>query len=97
MASAGGVRPRRAPAAVHAFLAARGGLGRIDYLLGSRAALARVWKPWDVAVTVDTRHVVVGHSSIIYGITARGRMAVVYPDTVTPGQIIHDVPLLARA
>jgi hypothetical protein len=33
---------------------------------------------------------------VVYGVTASGRMAVVYPSNVAPAQIVHDVPLLAR-
>jgi hypothetical protein len=40
--------------------------------------------------------VTVGHTAIVYGITATGRMSVVYPSNFTPEQIVHDVPLLAR-
>ena len=92
------VDPKRdTPTAIRAFLSARGATGRIDYLLGTGPQLRRTWKAWDVGVTVDTAHVTTGHSAIIYGITASGRMAVVYPSTVTPAQIVHDVPLLARS
>jgi protein SCO1 len=89
------VDPRRdTPAAIGTFLSARDATGTMDYLLGSRAQLRRVWKAWDVAV--ETSHGLTdGHSSIVYGITASGRMAVVYPSTFTPAQIVHDVPLLA--
>jgi protein SCO1/2 len=90
------VDPRRdTPAAIRTFLKARGALGRMDYLLGSRAQLHRAWKAWDVAVSTGKNKLTDGHSSVIYGITASGSMAVVYPSNFTPQQIIHDVPLLA--
>ena len=90
------VDPRRdTPAAIRTFLSARGASGRMDYLLGSRAQLQRTWKAWGVGVYTDKHHITAGHSSIVYGITASGRMAVVYPSNFSPGQIIHDVPLLA--
>jgi len=91
------VDPRRdTPAAVRSFLTARDAAGRMDYLLGSRAALHRVWKAWDVGI--QTSHGLTdGHSSIVYGITGSGRMAVVYPSNFSPAQIVHDVPLLARS
>jgi protein SCO1/2 len=90
------VDPRRdTPAAVRSFLSARGATGRMDYLLGSSAALKRVWRAWDVGV--QTSHGLTdGHSSIVYGITASGRMAVVYAANFSPAQIEHDVPLLAH-
>jgi protein SCO1/2 len=85
------------PAAVRSYLAARGATGRMDYLLGTRAQLAPTWKAWDVAVTTGTNQLTAGHSAVVYGITASGRMAVVYPVNFTPQQIVHDVPLLARS
>jgi protein SCO1/2 len=92
------VDPRRdTPAAIHTFLKARDALGTMDYLLGSSAQLHRVWKAWDVAISTGKNQLTDGHSSIIYGITASGSMAVVYPSNFSPQQIIHDVPLLARA
>ena len=63
-------------------------------LLGSRSALHRVWKAWDVGIQTKNGYTA-GHSSIIYGITGTGRMAVVYPSNFSPAQIVHDVPLLA--
>ena len=91
------VDPRRdTPAAIRSFLAARGATGRMDYLLGSPRALHAAWKAWDVGVQTS-RGFTAGHSSIVYGITASGRMAVVYPSNFSPAQIVHDVPLLARS
>ena len=92
------VDPRRdTPAAIRAFLRARDAVGRMDYLIGSPRQLAPIWKRWDVAVTAGPNRLTAGHSSVIYGITGTGRMAVVYPSNVTPGQIEHDAPLLARS
>jgi protein SCO1/2 len=92
------VDPRRdTPTAIRAFLSARDAIGRMDYLIGSPAQLTRVWKRWDVAVTEGAKRVTAGHSSVIYGITGTGRMAVVYPSNVTPAQIEHDALLLARS
>ena len=91
------VDPRRdTPTAIRSFLRARDATGRMDYLLGSTRQLHRVWKAWDVGV--ETSHGLTdGHSSIVYGITASGRMAVVYPANFSPAQIVHDVPLLAAS
>jgi protein SCO1/2 len=92
------VDPRRdTPSAVRSFLRVRDALGRMDYLLGSMAALRRTWKAWDVAVVTGKNKLTAGHSSIIYGITASGRIAVVYPSDFTPAEIVHDVPLLASS
>jgi protein SCO1/2 len=90
------VDPKRdTPSAIRTFLRARDASGRMDYLLGSWTQLRKAWKDWDIAVSAGKNQVTTGHSSIIYGITASGRMAVVYPADFTPQQIIHDVPLLA--
>jgi protein SCO1/2 len=92
------VDPRRdTPADVRSFLAARDALGRMDYLLGSVRQLLPVWKEWQVGVTLGPGKVIAGHSAIVYGITASGRMADVYPSNFSPAQIVHDVPLLARS
>jgi protein SCO1/2 len=92
------VDPRRdTPAAVRSFLAAHDAIGRIDYLLGTGSQLRRTWRSWDVAVQVDTKTPTVGHSAIVYGVTASGRIAVVYPSNFTPAQITHDVPVLASS
>jgi protein SCO1/2 len=91
------VDPRRdTPNAIRQFLAARDALGRMDYLVGTWPQLLRTWKAWAVGVNIDNKQVTVGHTAIVYGITATGRMSVVYPSNFTPEQIVHDVPLLAR-
>jgi protein SCO1/2 len=91
------VDPKRdTPAAVKAFLSARDASGRMDYLLGSRKQLKPVWKAWGVGVVLGGNQLTTGHTDIVYGVTAAGRMAVVYPPNFTPAQIVHDVPLLAR-
>jgi protein SCO1 len=92
------VDPKRdTPSAIRTFLAARDAAGRMDYLIGTRKQLKPVWKAWDVAVVVDKNQLTTGHSDIVYGITASGRIAVVYPPNFTPAQIVHDVPVLARS
>jgi cytochrome oxidase Cu insertion factor (SCO1/SenC/PrrC family) len=69
----------------------------MDYLVGSPRTLAPVWKAWDIAVVKGRNQLTTGHSDLVYGITASGRIAVVYPASFTPAQIVHDVPLLARS
>jgi len=92
------VDPKRdTPSTIRTFLAARDAAGRMDYLIGTRKQLKPVWKAWDVAVVVDKNQLTTGHSDIVYGITASGRIAVVYPPNFTPAQIVHDVPVLARS
>lgn len=83
------------PQAVRSFLAVRGALGRIDYLLGSRSQLEPIWKAWHVTLTVNNKQIT--HSSVVYGITASGHIAIVYPDDFSPQQIVHDAALLERS
>jgi len=91
------VDPRRdTPRAIQSFLAARSALGRMDYLLGDNSQLLRTWKAWHVEVVINRKLLTTGHTAVVYGITASGRIAVVYPSDFSPAQIIHDAALLAR-
>ncbi len=82
------------PATVKTFLTARGALG-IDYLLGSRAQLLPVWRAWHVIVTLNAQALT--HSDLTYGITASGKLAIVFPSDFNSGQIVHDAALLQRS
>jgi protein SCO1 len=84
------------PRAVKQFLAARGALGRMDYLIGSRRQLLPVWKAWGIAVTVNNHVDPEDHTAIVFGITSSGKIVEAYPSSFTPADIVHDVPLLAR-
>jgi protein SCO1/2 len=91
------IDPRRdTPAAVHAFLAQRGALGRVYYLLGSRRQLVPVWRAWHVTI-LPGPDASLSHSSEVYGISGRGKIRILYPANFTPQQIVHDVRLLARS
>jgi protein SCO1 len=81
--------------AVRAFLRAHRMTGRMEYLLGSRRELARVWQRYGIAVVATPEDREVGHSGGVVGITARGRRRAQYPPTFRPAWIVHDVPLLA--
>jgi protein SCO1/2 len=80
---------------VAAFLARRQMAGRMHYLVGSRAQLIPVWRAWGISVSKPTSQDEVNHSALVYGITASGKVTVVYPSNFTPADIAHDVPLLA--
>lgn len=80
---------------VRAFLAERGMLGRMQYLVGSRSTLAPVWRAWGIDASRPTATDEVAHTAVVYGITASGRIVTAYPSNFTPSQIAHDVPLLA--
>jgi protein SCO1/2 len=81
--------------AITAFLAERGMLGRMQYLVGSRSALTPVWRAWGINASNPTATDEVAHTAVVYGITGSGRIVTAYPSNFTPAQIAHDVPLLA--
>jgi len=81
--------------AIKAFLAERGMLGRMQYLIGSRPTLAPVWRAWGIDASNPTATDEVAHTAVVYGVTASGRIVTAYPSNFTPAQIAHDVPLLA--
>ena len=85
------------PATVKAFLAAHQMTGRMEYLIGSFRELAPVWRAYGVQVQAppEQREGVVGHSAFVYGITGGGSIAVLYPPTLDPAWVVHDVPQLA--
>lgn len=85
------------PAAVRAFVRAHGMIGRMTYLLGTRAQLAPVWRAYGVAVTGSPEHREVSHGAFVFGIDARGRRRVFFGQGVTPAVLAHDIPLLAAA
>ena len=86
------------PAAVAQFLSARKMTAHVQYLIGSATQLGEVWRHWDVASKrAAATPEVVAHTALIYGITASGKIAVVYPANFAPSQIVHDVPRLAGA
>jgi protein SCO1/2 len=82
--------------AVAAFLARHEMTGRMQYLVGSAAELARVWSAWGVGSSRDAQQPqFVNHSGLIYGITSSGKRLTVYAANFQPREIAHDVPLLA--
>lgn len=86
------------PRTVAAFLKAHGMTGKMQYLIGSRAELGRVWKAWNiVAKPAKAGRDLVEHSALIYGIGADGKITTLYPANFRPAQLVHDVPLLARS
>ena len=91
------------PVTVKAFVAAREMTGRMEYLIGSPGQLARVWRVWGIAVRATPerrelgRSTLVGHSAVIYGISARGDVTALYPANLQPRWIAHDVPILAAS
>lgn len=82
-------------AAVAGFLRAHGMTGRMQYLIGSGAELARTWAAWSVGSTREIGQPdLVSHSALVYGVAASGKLTTVYPATFEPSEIVHDVPRL---
>ena len=72
--------------------------GRMEYLLGSRPQLEKVWRDWNIlaqAAREGSGPDTIEHSSRIDGISASGMITTSYSDDFEPSQIAHDVPLLA--
>ena len=69
--------------------------GEMQYGIGNRPALARVWSAWGVGTQRTKNPEVIEHTALIYGIDASGKIVTVYPASFTPGQIVHDIPRLA--
>jgi protein SCO1/2 len=84
------------PKSIAAFLARHEMTGRMQYLIGSRKELARVWKAWGVGSEQDAEQPqFVNHTGIVYGVTASGKRLTLYSASFQPSEIVHDVPLLA--
>jgi protein SCO1/2 len=86
------------PAVVRRFLAAHGVGGLVDYGIGARPALERVWAAWQVAAEAPKDDPeAIEHSSLIYGVTAGGELATAYPVGFEAAAIARDLPLLASS
>jgi len=86
------------PTTVGEFLRDHGMTGKMDYLIGSAAQLGRVWAAWGVGAERDAGDpALITHSALVYGITGKGQVVVIYPESFLPSEIVHDVPRLAAA
>lgn len=86
------------PKTVRAFLQAHRMTGRMEYLIGSRPRLERVWRAWHILSKSSSGKAgpdLVEHSALIYGISASGKITTLYAADFTPSQVVHDVPILA--
>ena len=77
------------------FMHERGIAGRMEYVVGTRAGLAPIWRAYGVAVGGSPEDRLVGHSLTVRGITAAGRQRTLRGQDFKPGSVAHDVPLLA--
>ena len=83
---------------VRDFLRKRRVGGFVDYLIGTRAELEKVWANWQIARGVPKSDPeLVEHSSLIYGVTASGELATAYPVGFEAAAIVRDLPLLAES
>lgn len=84
------------PKTVKAFLIKHRMLGRMDYLIGSKRELQPIWKAYEIASEASPESREVSHTALIYGITGKGTQLALYDQAFEPGEIVHDVPLLAK-
>jgi protein SCO1/2 len=80
------------PTTTRAFVVAHRLEGSLRYLIGSQAALARVWQAYGIAQAVSTRDVL--HSDVIYLIDKKERGRVLLHSTVGPDALAADLTLL---
>ena len=88
------------PTTVKKFLAEHQMTGRMQYLIGSRPQLENVWSDWNIVAKSDPSRKnpdAVEHSALIYGISGSGEITTLYPASFKPGEIVHDVPILAAS
>ena len=86
--------PRDTPERAQAFLAKQRATGRIDFVLGSRAELRRVWKGFGRIQPQSVRR---EHQARFTLVDKRGYQRVGYPGSeATPERLAHDLRLLER-
>ena len=72
--------------------------GEIDWLLGSQAELARVWRAWHIVPEREPNDPeVIEHSADIYGVGADGKVHVLYSPEFKPALLARDVQVLASS
>jgi protein SCO1 len=85
--------PRDTPERARAFLSEQRVLGRLDFVLGSRAQLRPVWK----AFAIRPQSVTQEHQARFTLVDSRGYQRVGYPGSeATPERLAHDLRLLER-
>jgi protein SCO1/2 len=83
--------PRDTPERARAFLSEQRALGRLDFVLGSRAELRPLWKGYYVRPQSVTQE----HQSRFTLVDERGYQRVGYPGyEATPDRLAHDIRLL---
>lgn len=85
------------PAQVNRYLKRMRVEGKIDWLVGTRPELTRVWDAWGIATRVPRdRPDLVEHAAPIFGISASGKVTVIYGVQVKAAELVQDVPKLQR-
>jgi protein SCO1 len=85
--------PRDTPERARAFLAEQRATGRLDFVLGTRAELRRLWRAFEIRPQSVTQE----HQARITLVDPRGYQRVGFPGSLaTPEHLAHDVRLLER-
>lgn len=85
--------PRDTPARARAFLAKQRALGRIDFVLGTRAELRPVWRGFAIRPQTGAEE----HQARFTLVDRRGFQRIGFPgEQATPERLAHDVRLLER-
>jgi protein SCO1/2 len=85
--------PRDTPERARAFLSKQRALGRIDFVLGTRAELRPLWRGYGIRPQSVTQE----HQARFTLVDARGYQRVGYPGSLaTPEDLAHDLALLER-
>ena len=85
--------PRDTADSARAFLAEQRALGRIDFVLGSRAQLRPLWK----AFAIQPQSVTTEHQARFTLVDKRGFQRIWFPgNQATPERLAHDLRLLER-
>jgi protein SCO1/2 len=85
--------PRDTPDSAKAFLSKQSALGRIDFVLGSRAQLSPLWKGF----AIRPQSVTAEHQSRFTLVDKHGFQRIGYPGTeATPERLANDLRLLER-
>ena len=85
--------PRDTPQSARAFLSKQSALGRIDFVLGSRAQLSKLWKGF----AIQPQSVTTEHQSRFTLVDKRGFQRIGYPASqATPEALAHDLRMLER-
>jgi protein SCO1/2 len=85
--------PRDTARSARAFLVKQGALGRIDFVLGPRGELSRVWRGF----AISPQKVTAEHQARFTLVDKRGFQRIGYPGSqATPERLAHDLRLLER-